>query len=90
MSAQSVRSSEQQAMDEVQSVIVNAIRAKVGGQPQPDDSLALLDLDSLAMAEVTLEIEQQLKLRLDESVLEARTVSELCERVRRCRQKQTG
>ena len=90
MSAQSVTSSEQQAVDEVQNVIVNAIRAMVGGQPQLDDSLALLDLDSLAMAEVTLEIEQRLQLRLDESVLEARTVGELCDLVRGCRQKQNG
>lgn len=90
MSAPSVASSGANAVDEIQSVIVDAIRAKVGGQPKLEDSLGVLDIDSLAMAEITLEIEQKLQLRLDESVLEARTVGELIELVRRRKQKQIG
>ena len=90
MSAQGVTLSGGNAVDEVQGVIVDAIRAKVGGQPTLDDSLALLDIDSLAMAEITLEIEQKLQLRLDESVVEAQTVGELTELVRRRKQQQSG
>jgi acyl carrier protein len=67
-------------MDErmdVEATILEALQAKVGSRAQLTDELATLSIDSLAMAELALEIEQRLKIRLDEGVLEQRTVKDL-------------
>jgi acyl carrier protein len=64
-------------MDDVEATILDALKAKVGGQPKRTDELAGLSIDSLAMAELALEVEQRLKVRLDEGVLEQRTVHDL-------------
>lgn len=64
-------------MDDVEATILDALKAKVGGQPKLADELARLSIDSLAMAELALEIEQRLKIRLDEGVLEQKTVQDL-------------
>jgi acyl carrier protein len=63
-------------MDDVEATILEALKAKVG-RAELTDELARLSVDSLAMAELALEIEQRLKIRLDEGVLEQRTVNDL-------------
>jgi len=64
-------------MDEVETTILDALSAKVGVQAKLADDLASLSVDSLAMAELALELEQKLKIRLDEGVLEQKTVQDL-------------
>jgi acyl carrier protein len=64
-------------MDEVEATILDALHDKVGSRAQLTDDLSKLSIDSLAMAELALEIEQRLKIRLDEGVLEQRTVKDL-------------
>ena len=64
-------------MDEVETTILDALHAKVGAQAKLADDLASLSVDSLAMAELALELEQKLKIRLDEGVLEQKTVQDL-------------
>jgi acyl carrier protein len=64
-------------MDDVEATVLEALKAKVGPRAQLTDDLARLSVDSLAMAELALEIEQRLKIRLDEGVLEQRTVKDL-------------
>ena len=63
-------------MDDVEATVLEALKAKVGRAALTDE-LARLSVDSLAMAELALEIEQRLKIRLDEGVLEQRTVKDL-------------
>ena len=64
-------------MDDVEATVIEALKTKVGPRAQLADDLSRLSIDSLAMAEVALEIEQRLKIRLDEGVLEQRTVKDL-------------
>ena len=64
-------------MDDVEATILETLHAKVGVHAQLSDDLTTLSIDSLAMAELALEIEQRLKIRLDEGVLEQRTVKDL-------------
>ncbi|MBC7854695.1 MAG: acyl carrier protein [Pirellulaceae bacterium] len=66
-------------MDEVEATVLEALKAKAGPRAPLTlaDDLARLSIDSLAMAELALEIEQRLKIRLDEGVLEQRTVKDL-------------
>ena len=64
-------------MDDVEATILDTLHAKVGSRAQLSDDLAKLSIDSLAMAELALEVEQRLKIRLDEGVLEQRTVKDL-------------
>jgi acyl carrier protein len=64
-------------MDDVEATILDALRTKVGANARVTDELARLSVDSLAMAELALEVEQRLKIRLDEGVLEQRTVQDL-------------
>ncbi|MGI8982703.1 MAG: acyl carrier protein [Pirellulaceae bacterium] len=66
-------------MDEVEATVLEALKAKAGSRAPLTlaDDLARLSIDSLAMAELALEIEQRLKIRLDEGVLEQRTVKDL-------------
>ena len=73
----------QTIMDDVQATILEALYAKVGVHAQLTDDLATLSIDSLAMAELALEIEQRLKIRLDEGVLEQRTVSDLVQYIQK-------
>ena len=74
--------------DNVEAIVVNALAAKVDTQPHLSDELLRLSVDSLAMAELALEIEQKLKIRLDERVLDQNTVGELVNYVRGLVQKQ--
>lgn len=73
-------------MDEVESVILTAIEAKVDRRPKLSDDLIRVGIDSLAMAEIALEIEERLGVRLTEGVLDQETIGELVEHVRKLRQ----
>ena len=64
-------------MDEVEATVLDALKTKIGPRAQLTDDLSRLSIDSLAMAELALEIEQRLKIRLDEGVLEQKTVNDL-------------
>lgn len=64
-------------MDDVETTVLEALKTKVGARVQISDDLTRLSIDSLAMAELALEIEQRLKIRFDEGVLEQKTVKDL-------------
>ncbi len=76
-------------MDEVETVILAAIEAKIARRPKLSDDLIRIGLDSLAIAEIALEIEQHLGVRLSEGVLDQETVGDLVHHVRILRQKQS-
>jgi acyl carrier protein len=65
--------------------LIALLKQKFGGDPQPGDSLAGLELDSLGMAELSLELERKFEIRIDESILDARTVVELVQYIDRRR-----
>jgi acyl carrier protein len=64
-------------MEDVQATVLEALASKAECRAQITDDLPKLSIDSLAMAELALEIEQRLKIRLDDEVLDQRTVKDL-------------
>ena len=70
-------------MDQIQHELSTLIEAKTGVQPQPQDTLDVLMIDSLAMAELTVEIEKAFGIRIGEDVLEVHQYHQLVDYVRR-------
>ena len=76
-------------VDTIESVLLEKLAALFGGQPKLDDSLRLLGVDSVGMAELTFDIEKQFGIQVDDSVLDVDTVEELAAYIRQ-RQQQPG
>jgi len=55
-------------MTSPQTILFQLIETKTGIRPQLDFSLEMLQLDSLAMAELTCEIEKVFKIRLGDDI----------------------
>lgn len=64
-------------MEDVQATVLEVLATKLECRPLITDDLAKLSVDSLAMAELAVEIEQRLKIRLNDDVVDQRTVKEL-------------
>ena len=64
-------------MEDVQATVLEVLATKLECRPLITDDLAKLSVDSLAMAELAVEIEQRLKIRLNVVVVDQRTVKEL-------------
>jgi acyl carrier protein len=77
-------------MEEVESVVLSALAAKTGRRPTLSDDLARISIDSLSMAEVALEIEQQLHVKLNEGILDQPTVGDLINHVAALRRQQSS
>ena len=69
--------SPQANIESVEAKIIENLRRIVGGSPQPDDSLALIGVDSVAMAELTFELEKGFGIKIDDEVLDVDTIREL-------------
>lgn len=76
-------------IQDVESRILDLLAEKLGVRPTSADKLAHLNLDSLALAEFSADLEKSFDVRLDEHVLDLNTVgdmvtyvSRLCERAR--------
>lgn len=74
-------------IQDVESRILDLLAEKLGVRPTSADKLAHLNLDSLALAEFSADLEKSFDVRLDEHVLDLNTVgdmvtyvSRLCER----------
>jgi len=62
---------------DTQQRILALVRAKVGHEVQPSDTLSLLEIDSVSTAELSLEIEKALSVRVDDEIMDVQTVGEL-------------
>ncbi len=69
-------------MDPIEDEILKHLASLVGGHPQLADSLALIGVDSVGMAELTFELERQFGIRVNEDVVDVETVGELVDYVR--------
>lgn len=70
-------------MSQVQDYLVTLIHEKTGVRPRLSDTLDVMKIDSLAMAELTVEIEKEFGIRIDEEVLEVQNFQELVDYVER-------
>lgn len=57
-------------MSHVHDELRDLIEAKTGVRPRNEDTLDIMKIDSLAMAELTVEIEKAFGIRIDDDVLE--------------------
>ena len=64
-------------MNSTQTTLFELIKAKTGVNPQLNSSLEMLQLDSLAMAELTCEIEQTFKIRGGDDITFVTDMTEL-------------
>lgn len=69
-------------METIESVLLAQLAEKFGGQPQLSDSLILVGVDSVGMAELTFDIEKEFKIHVDDGVLEVDTVQDLVDYIR--------
>lgn len=76
-------------MDAIERILLEKIATMFGGQPKLTDSLMMVGVDSVGMAELTFDIEKHFGIRVDDSILDVDTVADLAAYVRQ-RQKQTG
>jgi acyl carrier protein len=60
-----------------EALVCELLRRKFGGDPKLSDRLVELEIDSLGMAELAIELEKKFQVRIDDSILDARTVGEL-------------
>ncbi len=65
----------------VQTQIVEYLRKVCGGSPQGNDSLAMIGIDSVAMAELTFELENRFAIKIDDDILDVDSVDELVQYV---------
>lgn len=69
-------------MDTIESVLLGQLAEKFGGQPQLSDSLILVGVDSVGMAELTFDIEKRFNILVDDGVLDVDTVQDLADYIR--------
>jgi acyl carrier protein len=67
--------------DAAEKQILEYIAKVVGSHPKPSDSLALLGVDSVAMAELTFELEKRFAIQIDDDILDVDTIRELTQYV---------
>ena len=64
-------------MDAIQNRLLALFRGKFGPGVTADNDFASLEIDSLALAELSLLVEQEFHVRLTDRVLECSTIREL-------------
>ncbi len=68
-------------LQSTQTQIVDYLRKVCGGSPQGKDSLAMIGIDSVAMAELTFELEKRFSIKIDDDILDVDSVDELVQYV---------
>ncbi|MHB0959167.1 MAG: acyl carrier protein [Pirellulaceae bacterium] len=64
-------------MSPVENQLYDLMQRKTGVRPNATDSFEVLQIDSLAMAELTVEIEKAFGIRLDDDVMDLSDMAEL-------------
>lgn len=69
-------------MSTIEDVLLEKLSNKFGGSPNLDDSLLMVGVDSVGMAELTFEIEKEFAIQVDDAVLDVDTVQDLADYIR--------
>lgn len=64
-------------IEETQTQVIDYLAKIVGSRPHLDDSLALIGIDSVAMAEMTFELEKRFSIKIDDEILDVESVRQL-------------
>ncbi|MFO0941207.1 MAG: acyl carrier protein [Pirellulales bacterium] len=77
-------------MASIEEILVNSLGEKFGTRPELDDSLLLLGIDSVGMAELTYDIEKQFNISIDDTLLDVDTVQDLANYIRQKQNQQSS
>ena len=66
---------------DVRTVVLDLVRKKSGMEPQPNQPLGFSGIDSVTLAEISYEIEQQFKVSIGDEAFDVGTLNELIEYV---------
>ena len=69
-------------MESIEASLLNYLQQKFGMRPNLDDSLAMLGVDSVSMAELTFDIEKMYGITVDE-MMSVDTVEDLIDYIRK-------
>lgn len=69
-------------MESIEEQLVAKLSEKFGGSPTLTDDLALIGVDSIGMAELTIELEADFGISVDEDVVDVDTVQDLADYIR--------
>ncbi len=69
-------------MQTIEEIIIRRLTEKFGTRPELTDSLVMLGVDSVGMAELTFEIEKMFGIRVEDALLDVETVQDLADYVR--------
>jgi acyl carrier protein len=68
-----------ETIEETQAQVMEYLTKVVGTQPHLEDSLAMIGIDSVAMAEMTFELEKRFGIKIDDEILDVESVRQLVE-----------
>lgn len=69
-------------MDAIEEKLLANFEEKFGSRPELDDGLAFLGVDSVGMAELTIEIERDFQVKVDDQIVQVDTVKDLADYIR--------
>ena len=70
-------------MPPIEDSIVDRLAEKFGIRPELSDSLVMIGVDSVGMAELTFELEKRFRIKVDDALLDVQTVQDLADYVRK-------
>jgi acyl carrier protein len=68
-----------ETIEETQAQVMEYLTKVVGTKPHLEDSLAMIGIDSVAMAEMTFELEKRFGIKIDDEILDVESVRQLVE-----------
>ena len=69
-------------MESIEEKLLSKLASKFGSQPELDDELAFIGVDSVGMAELTIELENDFGIQIADDIVYVSTVRELVDYVR--------
>ena len=69
-------------MESIEDRLLASLTEKFGGHPELSDGLAYIGVDSVGMAELTVDIEKDFGIRVQDDIVSVDTVQELADYIR--------
>jgi acyl carrier protein len=69
-------------VESIEEKLLASLTEKFGGNPELSDGLAFIGVDSVGMAELTVEIEKDFGIRVKDDIVGVDTVQELADYIR--------
>ena len=69
-------------MESIEEKLLARLTEKFGTQPELSDGLSFIGVDSVGMAELTVDIEQEFQIQVNDDIVHVDTVQELADYIR--------